>query len=130
MRLAKQILFIAAAGGLVLALTPQVAAADTPATTAQLRTTGAADGVPVTQVRYPYRAYYRPYVAPYGGYYSYGPYGGYGYNTYYRPYVRPYAYPYYAARPYYGNGYYNYGPRWSGYYGYGPRYGYRYGYRW
>jgi hypothetical protein len=118
---------MAAAGGLTLALMPQVAAADTPATTAQFQV--APHGPQVTEVRYPYRAYYRPYAAPYVGRYGYGPYYG-SYNTYYRPYVRPYAYPYYAARPYYGYGYYNYGPRWGGYYGYGPRYGYRSGYRW
>jgi hypothetical protein len=124
MRLAKQIMLTAAAGGLLWALTPQVAAADTPAKTAQFRA-AAHDGLQVTEVRYPYRAYYRPYATPYVGRYGYGAYYG-GHNAYSRPYVRPYAYPYYTARPNYG---YSYGPRWRGYYG-RPRYGYRYGYRW
>lgn len=123
MRLANQILTMTALAGLLWALSPQVAAADTRVSTAQLRVSDS-DGLPVSEVRYPYRGYYRPYASPYvARSYGYGPYFG-GYGSYNRTYVSPYASPYYAARPYYG---YGYAPRFN--YGYArPRYAYRY--RW
>jgi hypothetical protein len=86
-----------------------VAAAATPATTAQYRVSDAA--VPVTPVRYyrPYRVYYRPYYRPY----VYRPYVYRAYRPYYAP-VYPYSYgyapyPYYG--PYYGGGVYFARPR-------------------
>jgi hypothetical protein len=126
----QQIFMTMAVAAALWGIFPHSLAAETFAAPALLR--GAdASGVAVSEVRYPYRAYYRPYAAPYYsayGYrgYGYRPYGGYG--SYYRPYVTPYRYatPYYAARPYS----YGYGPRpyYGGYYSYGrPRYTFGFG---
>ncbi len=123
--LTTQTLAATALAGLMWALVPQVAAADTFVSTAQLRS-GDPAGLRVSEVRYPYRSYHRPYVAPYyRPSYAYPP--NYGYRSDYSPYVaRPNGNPYDASRPYSsGSGT---RPYYGGYYGYGrPRYSYGFG---
>ena len=130
MRRAQQIFMTMAVAAAFWATSAHALSADIVATPAQLRSSNAS-GVVATEVRYPDRAYSRPYGTPYNpayGYRAYGyrRYGGFG--SYYRPYATPdgHAAPYYAARPYS----YGYGPRpyYSGYYSYGrPRYTFGFG---
>ena len=123
--LTTQTLAATALAGLMWALVPQVAAAETFVSTAQLRS-GDPAGLRVSEVRYPYRSYYRPYVVPYYRP-SYAYPANYGYRSNYSPYVaRLYGNPYYAARPYSTGS----GPRpyYGGYYGYWrPRFSYGFG---
>lgn len=126
MRSAIRMTLAAAVLGLV-AVVPQVAGAETPASPAVYR--AADEGLSVTPVR-DYRYAYRPYYGryPYRPYAAYRPYY---YGPYVRPYAayRPYAYPYGVYPPYYGYSYYRPMPYYGGYYTYG-RPGFSFGFGW